>query len=489
MKLKYLSHLITAVAFSLLLLAGTSYNVLGQGKGGGKGGGGGSPRGGPPGQQQKMENPNRGGGPPAGRGGGWQRQQQQPVFRQPAPQQRPVFRQPAAQQQPAFRIPPGQARRQQPINNQPAPQVWRQERRVFRQSPQANIPAPAYQNPGQGRGRVKREERIYSAPPQRQIPWAPGWVPPGQIRSAEAHQRNAIRKALKEQEKLFGLPERYAKPYYAPYNQRPGYEYRDYRYSEPYAYAPAYQYVPPVYIESYSYRGGGYLLNSPLFLPNAYVYAPLSTSYYYPDYYSYASPYYGYDDGRFDWKSILVRALIGFVLGNVNDDYYGPQPYSPYYAYYPAYNDYGGYPLYSSYYPASYSTRTAYVQPIYDYAGYPTPLFDVLPYDALFGPSYGGYSTDIYREILAQGYEQGFQAGWYARENRLREEYVNSLYRREDDYYDPYSYTIGENRRCFSAGYSLGYQDALYGRQDYFSEYGGNTDLVSLLLSNVIGTV
>jgi len=46
---------------------------------------------------------------------------------------------------------------------------------------------------------------------------------------------------------------------------------------------------------------------------------------------------------------------------------------------------------------------------------------------------------------------------------------------------------IGENRRCFSEGYALGYQDALSGRQQYFANYTGDTDLVSLLLSNVIG--
>jgi hypothetical protein len=185
---------------------------------------------------------------------------------------------------------------------------------------------------------------------------------------------------------------------------------------------------------------------------------------------------------------MLVRTLIGFVLGNNDNDYYGSQAYDPYYGYGSSYANYGYSPSYNDYYPSYYSRRSVYVQPVYDYSGYDMPLVDVLPMQDLFGPSYGGYSSDTLREVLAQGYEQGYQAGWYARDNQLRENYLSNGYRVEDDYYDPYSYSIGENRRCFSEGYTIGYQDALNGRHDYISQYSGGTDLLSLLLSNVIGT-
>jgi hypothetical protein len=107
----------------------------------------------------------------------------------------------------------------------------------------------------------------------------------------------------------------------------------------------------------------------------------------------------------------------------------------------------------------------------------------------LFGLSYGGDSSETLREVLTEGYEQGYQAEYYARENDIRNDYLRSNYVVNDDYVDPYSYSIGENRRCFTEGYNIGYQDAMRGRHDYISQYSGNTDLLSLLLSNVIGNV
>jgi hypothetical protein len=183
---------------------------------------------------------------------------------------------------------------------------------------------------------------------------------------------------------------------------------------------------------------------------------------------------------------MLVRTLIGFVLGNQNNDYYGLEPYDPYYGYAPAVYSDNGYGPYGGYYSPNYTT-TVYAQPYYDYSGYQAPLVNYLPMQDLLGPSYGGYASDTLRQVLAQGYEQGYQAGWYAHENQLRNDYLGNNYVINDDYIDPYSYTIGENRRCFTEGYNIGYQDAIYGRQDYISRYSGNTDLVSLLLSNVIG--
>jgi len=500
MKIGYLRAFISTLTFCLLLIGGLNQDALGQGKGKG----GGNPHGGPPGQEKHGGGGDRGGG---NRGnGGWQ--QQRP---QPQPQQ--VFR------QQEYRMPPGQARKQERVYQQPAPQqvwrqqapqqvwrqqapqqVWRQqqqEQRAYRMPPgqakkqqQAYIPAPVYQDRGRGNGRG-RDQRENVAP------WSGDWVPPGQIRSAEVHQRNAERKAEREAARSYGR--QYQQPYYAPYVAPPVYgNNRSYRYDQGSGYtqqyysAPSYQtyqsYVPQ-YVSPYRYSGGGGYLNySPMYVPNTYIYEPYTAYATYPDNYGYSSPYYGYDNGGSDWKSMLVRTLIGFVLGNQDNGSYGLEPYDPYYGYGgygPSYASYGS--SYNDYYPNSYSR--GYVQPVYDYSGYDVPLVNLMPMQDLFGPSYGGYSSDTLREVLAQGYEQGYQAGWYARDNQLRDNYLSNGYRVEDDYYDPYSYSIGENRRCFSEGYSIGYQDAFNGRQGYISQNSGGTDLLSLLLSNVIGTV
>ena len=511
MRINYLRGSVITFAIGLLLAVGLNSDIYGQGKGHG----GGNPHGGPPGQQRQQ------GGPPPGRGGGQPQQRQQPqqqpqqVFRQQAPQQ--VFRQQAPQQ--VYRMPPGQARRQERVYQQPAPQqlrrqqapqqVWREQRsQAYRMSPgqakkqerQAyNVPAPVYQNPGRGNGRG-RQGRENVAPPFANG----GFVPPGQIRSAEVHQRNAERKADQQQQRFYREFQRqdqrayrnggqYQQPYYAPYVPAPTYQYsQPYDYQQQYGYTQPYStyqyYSSPSYIEPYQYSGyGGYLVNSPLYVPNTFLYEPYTAYSNYSDYLPYSEPYYGYGGGGTDWKSMLMRTLIGFVLGNQSNDYYGLQPYDPYYGYAPAFYGDNGYSQYGGYYqPSSYS-QTVYVQPVYDYSGYQEPLVNFLPMQDLLGPSYGGYASDTLREVLAQGYEQGYQAGYYARDNQLSNDYLRSDYVVNDDYMDPYSYSIGENRRCFSEGYNIGYQDALYGRQDYISQYSGNTDLLSLLLSNVIG--
>ena len=529
MRSKYLQGLITAFAASLILVAGLNQDIFGQGKGHG----GGNPHGGggPPGQEKHQGGPPPGRGGGNGGGGGWQ-QRQQP---QPQPQQ--VFR------QQEYRMPPGQARKQERVYQQPAPQpqvwrqqqqqVWRQQqvpqqqiwrqqqqqqaRQSYRMPPrqakkierqqqqQAYVPAPVYQNPGRGNGNGRgRGQREMIAPP-----WASGgFTPPGQLRSAEVHERNAIRKAERQQQ-VYQQPGYYQQPYSPPY--APSYQYsqpnydRQYGYTQPYydrQYSqqyysapvyPAYQYYAQQYAQPYEYQGGGYLGYSPLYVPNTYIYEPYTAYANYPDAYSYGSPYYadygnGYDNGYggSNWKSMLIRTLIGFVLGNQDSDYYGQQPYDPYYGYTAAGYNPDDYSSYAGYYPQSYS-RTVYSQPVYDYSGYQAPLVNFLPMDDLFGPSYGGYASDTLRQVVAQGYEQGYQAGWYARENQLRNNYLNSDYVVNDDYLDPYSFSIGENRRCFTTGYSIGYQDAMNRRHDYISQDSGNTDLVSLLLSNVIG--
>jgi hypothetical protein len=529
MKIRYLREFIAVAIFSLLLIGGLNQDSFGQGKGKGGGGGRGGeqPRGGPPPQQQRS-------GPPPERGGGQpqmrpqpqvrqqpqmrqpqfrpQPQQQQRVFRQPQmrpqpqpqqqrvfkqpqmrpqPQQQRVFRQPQMRPEPqrqVFRQSPGQMRREerralrqpQQIPRQQAEQVARggQTRKIERQQQQRqnNVLSPVLRDQERGRGNIRSGQRgVLTAPP-----FQSGWIPPGQIRSAEVHERNAIRQANRQAQQA------YQQPYYGAYAPVYDYGYVAPNYSE--VYYPSYQYYVTQYVNPYDYAGyGGYLAYSPLYVPNTYLYAPYSAYASYPYYDYYSVPYSSAYDYGFDWKSMLVRTLIGFALGSSDDDYYGGSPYDPYYGYTQTLYSDESYAPYGGYYP-SYQ-EIDYVQPVYSYAGYDVPLVDVIPMYDMYGPSYGGYSSVTYREVLAQGYEQGYQAGWYARENELRNDFIDSGYVLDAGYIDPYSYTIGENRRCFSEGYSIGYQDALAGRQEYFDRYSGNTDLVSLLLSNVIGVV
>jgi hypothetical protein len=365
-------------------------------------------------------------------------------------------------------------------------------------------------NGGNGRG---DREQLRMNRMNMSAPWytTVGRVPPGQIRSAEVHERNDFRKAERAEQRMFREGLRYSQPYYAPYAPAPMFQYDrrgygdygnygsyyDYGYSSPYystPYYPSYQYYVSQYVYPYDYIDGGYLAYSPLYMPNAYIYEPYTAYATYPYYgYGYAPAYYDdYYNGGFDWKSMLVRSLIGFVLGsNPDNSYYGVEPYDPYYGYGYTQTVYSGdsyYDPYGGYYPSSYQS-VEYYQPVYSYSDYDVPLVDVIPMNDMFGPGYGGYSSVTYREVLTQGYEQGYQAGWYARENQLQNDWYQSGYALNNDYVDPYAYSIGENRRCFSEGYALGYQDALSGRQQYFANYTGDTDLVSLLLSNVIGAV
>jgi len=449
-----------------------------------------------------------------GRGGGWQRQEQ----RQQMPQ---IFRQAPPQRVERREMP-------QQVYRQPAPQVYAPMMQPGRGNGRGNGRDKGWEG---GNGRQRQEERrasIPQGPPQRQIPWSPGWVPPGQIRSAEVHQRNAERKAERENDRAFRDQYRnnaqpyYQQPYYQrqqPYYQQPYYQqqqpyysgrgssygggyqgyqpyqsYQQYQPYQSYGFAPVYPYASPTIVEQYydpnSYYGGGLLTYSPLYIPNTYAYEPYSA---YSQYgYQYLPDnYYGYSNQSLDWKSMLLRTLVGFVLGNNGSDYYGMQPYDAYYAYSPddyGYNNYAQYASYSqNYYPTStvYRSRTSRTSRT-TYNTYDDELINTIPVDQLIAPTYGGYSSGLLREVLAQGYEQGYQACLYGRGSRDRR-YLNQIYSLDNDYYDPYSSTISENRRVFAEGYAMGYQDAMSNRGDRLSGYARNTDLVSLLMSKIVG--
>jgi len=272
----------------------------------------------------------------------------------------------------------------------------------------------------------------------------------------------------------------YRRDRYPSYNDYNGY-YNEYSYP-----APIYPYASTVYVEPYPYYSGGLVTYSPIYVPNYYAYAPYSAydaySYgYLPDNYD----YFGYYPQSVGWKTMVFRSLIGFVLGDYGNDYYGSQPYDAYYSYSPNLYDYNSYAQYTSYYPDTYYQESYYSQPAYDYSGYEDSLINTIPVGELIGPSYGGYSTSLLREVLAQGYEQGYYAGRHSR--RADRKFLRRLYSIDNDFYSPYSDTISQNRRVFAQGYALGYQDALAGRDQYVSGYSRDSDLFSLLTSNVVG--
>jgi hypothetical protein len=320
-----------------------------------------------------------------------------------------------------------------------------------------------------------------------------GFMPPGQIRRAEVHARNAVRRAARSG-RVYSDPG--YSPQYAPeYYQRYSRDYRDY--------SP--RYTPDRYDTRY--------------LTNPYAYTPVVT-YYYQAPVSYAyDPYaysqYTYYDDRDSWKQMLLRTLIGTVLPavlgndgydsgyayNGYDSYYAPQ-YDPYYIspvpYSYAYAEPGAYydfyqqrPSYTSYHsgPDYRYSNASYGAP-YLTTGVPMgTLFNAFPIEALLSQYVRDpYMSDVATYCVAQGYDEGYQAALiaeeygYIEEDRIPDPYLNEVY-------DPYSVSIGERRRLLSEGYELGYSDALNGGSRYDPYSGGATDLVSVLLGGVLQQV
>ena len=177
--------------------------------------------------------------------------------------------------------------------------------------------------------------------------------------------------------------------------------------------------------------------------------------------------------------------IANFFVGDSNNYYYAqPQYYDTYY--------YG-----TPYNPDYYAYDTGYYQPVYDYSyapdyyseysdGYAYP--EEFPIGYFTEPEFGNvYTASMYRDLLAYGYQQGYEDGLYARENRRYRVSYDDPFAFEDTVYDPYSYSLGENRRCLGEGYQLGYQDALAGDDEYAPDYDNNAvDLVSVLIGNAL---
>ncbi|MGH9945907.1 MAG: hypothetical protein ACRD6X_01760 [Pyrinomonadaceae bacterium] len=211
---------------------------------------------------------------------------------------------------------------------------------------------------------------------------------------------------------------------------------------------------------------------------------------------AYRANLYEYDR-REAWRNNVLRSAISINFGYSNGyGYISPPAYSNYYdiGYDPRYYNIRStyyYPDLGSYYVEPYSY--AYRPYDYNYSSYnyydpyylDDPTDDFLTVRILSSSYATNFESRFVGGLLSYGYEQGYRDGISARANRRDRSYYDDPFVYYDEpyedaaYYEPYSYSIYENRRCLSKGYDLGYQDALYGDDDYVPEYYGG-DLVSL---------
>jgi hypothetical protein len=226
---------------------------------------------------------------------------------------------------------------------------------------------------------------------------------------------------------------------------------------------------------------------------------------------------------RYDWRDNVLRSVVYSVVSNNYPTYYYPsqlgssyypEPYS-----YPSYSYYSSYP--SGYYTSAYQYYPGYVTTsyydFYDPYGYST-AYDPYAYSysnySAYDPYYsysaygsglpflsgssgmGGFLSRLFSELIAYGYNQGYNDAIYARSAGYRTRYYSDPYDPyvyvadsqgfEDIGYDPFS-CVGENRRYLSEGYELGYRDALYGQTDYDPYYdNSNVDLISALITTAL---
>ena len=284
----------------------------------------------------------------------------------------------------------------------------------------------------------------------------------GQQRRAEVHQRNAERRAWRNRGSLaYSSPNRFwRESTYAP-TFRPRTFYESYLYERPYRSANFYQ----EYDTGYSTK----------------IYGDDSFDV------GYSEPNYVYEEydrpGTADIFRSVIFAVLGGGMGSSNDDAYYNSAYSqdPYWSTMPSYVSYNR----GGHYPAgySYATDPYYYDPYF----YDDPHYaEVLPiqYFASDQPG-GGLFRQLFTHLLAIGYDQGFQDGIAAREIEERKRVFYDPYAYENAAYDPYSVSLGDNRRCLSQGYELGYEDALNNINEYDQFPDGGVGLVSVLIGTV----
>ena len=110
-------------------------------------------------------------------------------------------------------------------------------------------------------------------------------------------------------------------------------------------------------------------------------------------------------------------------------------------------------------------------------------------YRFLFGGSYYGanrYQSDLIRQAMNYGYQEGFYAGRADRYDHWRYDYRSNYVYRDADYgyygyyvsYDMYSY-------YFREGFRRGYEDAYYGRYRYGRYSRGSYSLLDVAVNSM----
>lgn len=249
-------------------------------------------------------------------------------------------------------------------------------------------------------------------------------------------------------------------------------------------YVPNYR--PRTFYESYVYpQAQAYPYSYPRTYNNGYVYSTPNARY--RSYDSvYPGPYYAYDDYDRPSGTDILRSVIFAVLGGgmpIQDEYaYSVGGYEPIYGggYSPAYAGYGD----TGYYPATYaSTDLSYYDPYFHEDPY---YAKVLPIQHFVSDAPGGgLFRQMFTQLLAIGYDQGYQDGLHARQIAERDRTFYDPYAYDNAVYDPYSVSLGDNRRCLSQGYELGYEDAINNELAYDQFNNGEVDLVSVLIGAV----
>lgn len=220
-------------------------------------------------------------------------------------------------------------------------------------------------------------------------------------------------------------------------------------------------------------------------------------------------------------RSNILRSVIGMVLGNNNNDtggYYNTPQYNNYsygVPYNPAYNGNGYYSPYQQYQSFGYVSPyyNGYQSNAYPYSSNygDNPLYSNGGASQIVGPllanllgSRGGFVGRLVSQLLASGYNQGYQDAQYARSSGYGNQYYQDPYAYQTAYtqpayayndigYDPYS-SLAENRQYLSEGYELGYRDALNTRNQsglsglFGNNNSGGGDLISALLGSVLQT-
>lgn len=516
-RLAYVLGLIMMIAAATIAFVGTS---AAQGKGG-KGGGNGHGRG------NGGDRGNRGGSvgefPGKARGDHEVRGQQR-VFVQPQQQQRIFSRQLSVVQQQRS-IGWGSRRPQQWHDQQSRRQQRddvrevRRQRREIEQQARRQQGAPQWANWNWGAIRpndVRRDKRRDRDDGRRfrrtRDDWRPVYVVPqnrswnnnlwrtngfGGDNRRFAKERQKFWKEQLKAERRFDRDQRRLNSMQYGYN--PFLDLRSYGRNH-YFSRPSTRYYAPDSGPGYYNSGGGH------YDPNNGYYAPGNVYYNDPIYYGddYGDDYYGYNSGP-NFKEQIIRTLISSVLGGLGGGGFDigglvqPRGYSNVVPY-----DYGGYDPSYGYYTPTYVSDRPYYGPApndyyYDQAYYSQgglggiggSLLGALPIADIVQRYTGDspFVSQIVGSFLSQGYDQGFLAGQDARRYGYADAGYNDPYTYQNGSCDPYSASLGENRRYLSEGYELGYRDALNGNAMYDGQTVGGGDLVGVLLNNVLSGI